>query len=798
MLRVTRLRAIAIAGLLCSSLAALPSSTSPSAATPNAVSADRGGRLVVLGFDGADGRTVEEMMDAGQLPNMQALRDEGTFTRLGIISPPESPVSWASLNTGQNPAKTGVPGFVKRNLVGPGMPFPGMGHLVNEDRATADMEGVPIPLWSAGTMAGVAGGAILVGFLIVFAGLLRMRFPLALGLSVILGCIGGWAGYKVRGYVPDEIPRTTNPNKARNFWDYAADAGVESIVLEAAQAFDQKTPEGAKVLAGLGVPDARGKIGDWFIYTNDELEFDKPPKGRKTGTAGTVFKVDEYDGRIETKVYGPTNFWRAGKLADEIAAINERLKTPGVDPTKQIQLNEEKRSLEGEKKAVDAEPVSVDLVIERQGERANVTIDNQSQSLAEGEWSDWFHLSFELNTLLKVNAITRVKLLKYTGEDVSLFVSQLHLDPASPPFWQPVSQPPSFSSELVNIHGGPFETYGWPTLTMPFKDKMIDAVTLLEDVQFTMTWRDELTEKVLDRDDWRILMSVFSTTDRVQHMMYQYYDEEHPMYDAAEAARTVDFFGETITFAQAVPKIYERMDDIIGRVKAKLGPDDTLLVCSDHGFQSFRRQVHINNWLAEKGYLAVKKGVSKRDGDILKFIDWSKTRAYAMGLGFIYLNMQGREQHGIVQASEADGILRSIRDDLLESTDPQNGLPICTDAYLVKEIHNGPYLDQEADMICGFAPTYRVSWSTTMGGLSLQEVDGVWQPGPTVVDNNSPWSGGHVSVDTDAVAGVFFSNRKVQLDEDGVHQLDLAPTALAVVGVQPPSEMDRAPITFLE
>ena len=118
-----------------------------------------------------------------------------------------------------------------------------------------------------------------------------------------------------------------------------------------------------------------------------------------------------------------------------------------------------------------------------------------------------------------------------------MYFNVLDIDPRSPPFWQPISAPFGFSEELAD-ECGLYETYGWSTATMPFKDGLVPPEVLLEDVEFTMGWRERLTHAQLERDDWKVLMSVFSTTDRVQHMMYQYYDEGHPMYDEAEASKT--------------------------------------------------------------------------------------------------------------------------------------------------------------------------------------------------------------------------------------------------------------------
>src|SRR5512145_3116239 len=110
-LRVARCRAAltAAGAALASGLLLIGALAAPSTAKAE-------GRVIVIGFDGVDARTASEMMDAGQLPNLARLRESGTFAPLLPSNPAESPVSWASLNCGQNPAKTGVSGFVRRKL----------------------------------------------------------------------------------------------------------------------------------------------------------------------------------------------------------------------------------------------------------------------------------------------------------------------------------------------------------------------------------------------------------------------------------------------------------------------------------------------------------------------------------------------------------------------------------------------------------------------------------------------------------------------------------------------------------
>ncbi len=789
----------AAAALLFLSSADEPTPNAPAAsATPATTETVRAadGRVIVIGFDGADARTIRGLMesDPASYPTFAKLASEGTFEPLEVVAPPESPVSWAALNTGQNPAKTGVPGFLKRDTT---TMFPTFGHIIADDKKPIEeFDNTPLPLWSKGTMGAICGGAC---FVIAFLlGLLVSGGRIAIGMVVGLigGGAGAYVGMQARDMLPTEISVTSNPNEARNFWDLTAENGVNTIILDAAQSFSMPTPSGAKVLSGLGVPDARGALGDWFVYTTNPEERER--EGRKTTTAGMVFRVDDRGGEIDTLIYGPKNFWELEQLEKELAEIAVKFKDPGLPMAESGKLAtreaELKPLIKNGKSASKLDlRTTVDMSIKLGANDAQVTIGGQTQTVALGEWSEFYELRFELNRLLKVDAITRVRVVK-TDPYFELFVNVLDIDPRNPPFWQPISSPPEFAAELA-ADCGLYETYGWPTLTMPVKDREVDPELLMEDVEFTMQWREKLTHSVLARDDWRVMMSVFSTTDRVQHMMYRYWDETHPQYVAADSDRAMTFFGETMKLRDAIPTIYKHMDRVIGDVLDSLEPNDTLMVVSDHGFQSFHRQVNVNNWLIEQGYLVMKPGVSKKKGNdsFLLFVDWDKTRVYSMGMGFLYVNQIGRERNGIVPASDADALMAEVREKLLVATDQDGGAPICRSVYVTKEIHNGPFLDRESDMIIGFAPTYRVSWSSTSGGVALDRDDNLL---PICTDNTSPWSGGHISVNLPDVAGVFFCNKKVDVPAEGVRALQIAPTVLDLVGVPKSDDMDLGPLSI--
>jgi hypothetical protein len=152
---------------------------------------------------------------------------------------------------------------------------------------------------------------------------------------------------------------------------------------------------------------------------------------------------------------------------------------------------------------------------------------------------------------------------------------------------------------------------------------------------------------------------------------------------------------------------------------------------------------------------------------------------------------------GIVDPEAAPGLIAEISERLLAATDPATGLRVIEEVHVIDELHHGEFRDREGDLIPGFAPTYRVSWGTTMGDIKLKKDDsGAWVSAPVIAPNEMNWSGGHVSVALSRVTGTFFSNRPVEVPVGGAHLLDIAPTVLSLKGVPIPAEMDHPPLQF--
>jgi len=260
---------------------------------------------------------------------------------------------------------------------------------------------------------------------------------------------------------------------------------------------------------------------------------------------------------------------------------------------------------------------------------------------------------------------------------------------------------------------------------------------------------------------------VFDATDRIQHMFWRYLEDGHP------AGRD----RQTAEHRDAIEQLYRHNDRLVGRVMDELREDDVLMVISDHGFTSFRRGINLNAWLHAHGYLHLKEGADG-SAEWLRDVDWSRTRAYALGLTGMFLNIEGREGEGIVRAGDE---ARALKHELMERLgglqDEEKGEVGINELFDTAEIYDGPYQGNAPDLLIGYNRGYRTSWDCATGVVA----------GPVFEDNVKAWSGDHC-VDPRLVPGVLFCNRRI--DDTDPALIDLAPTALRLFGVTPPHHMD--------
>jgi len=202
-------------------------------------------------------------------------------------------------------------------------------------------------------------------------------------------------------------------------------------------------------------------------------------------------------------------------------------------------------------------------------------------------------------------------------------------------------------------------------------------------------------------------------------------------------------------------------------------------VLSDHGFSSFRVAVNLNTWLAKAGYLAVKPDVREAATFDHPFpaVDWSRTRAYAVGINGLYINLAGRERQGIVQPGvEQEALLTELKQRLEALADPLDGRRAIKVADRADQVYHGDLRDTGPDIIIGYYRGWRGSNESALGQIPVQEF----------ADNDLKWSGDHC-IAADEVPGILMTNRPITVENPEL--VDMASTILKLFGLTPPEEM---------
>ena len=410
-----------------------------------------------------------------------------------------------------------------------------------------------------------------------------------------------------------------------------------------------------------------------------------------------------------------------------------------------------------------APPLTVPLraQLDRPGGRAIVEIDGTRLTLQPGRLSDWIAVTFRPAPGIRVAGICRL-LLTEMDEHTSIYVTPINLDPDKPAM--PISHPPFYATYLAK-RIGKFATLGLAEDTWALNEGVIRVEDFLQQAHDINREREAMFFTALDRLRSGTLVCVFDATDRIQHMCWQQVEEGSP--------------------GNAVEQLYEHNDAFVGQVMERLGPDDLLIVLSDHGFASFRRGVNVNSWLLKEGYLALEPGTDGTS-EWLRDVDWSRTRAYALGLTGMFLNLEGREGSGIVKrGAEADALKAEIIAKLTGLTDPETGHVAITEAFDTVRLYSGPYLGNAPDVLVGYNAGYRNSWDSATGVVA----------GPIFQDNTKAWRGDHC-IDPRLVPGVLFCSRRIDASDPAL--IDIAPTALRLFGVEPPAYMEGTPLFNFE
>jgi predicted AlkP superfamily phosphohydrolase/phosphomutase len=508
-------------------------------------------------------------------------------------------------------------------------------------------------------------------------------------------------------------PRAVNLRRGAAVWRRLSDAGVPSAVLRCPCTYPADAIRG-RMLSGMGVPDVLGGFGTGAFYTTRADVASQESE--------TVVTLRRDGGRVQTVLLGP----RVPRKSERAAA-----------------------------------PIA--LVVAQDGQSVAVESAGEPRVLEVplGRWSDWLKVKFPLGMLQSVRGMVRFRLIS-TSPDLELYASPVNFDPAHPLF--PIGTPDVYSAELER-RIGTYYTTGMVEDHAALNNGRIDEAAFFEQCRLVLDERERMLTLEADRTPEGFVFCLFDTPDRLQHMTWRFLDRRHPRWNEEESRR----------FENVVADHYRDCDAIVGRLLDQVDERTLLLVLSDHGFGSFRRGLNINRWLQAHGLLTLRSDAA--DEDSLQAVDWGRTKAYALGLGSVYLNLRGREAAGVVEPSEAGDILRGIVEGLSGLVDPATGARSVTRVVRRDEVYFGPYAHESPDLVVCFAEGYRASWATALGGVGEEVFE----------DNCKKWSGDHI-VDPSLVPGFLVANRP--LSPEPIRMTDLCPTILAALGASAPRDLE--------
>jgi len=472
------------------------------------------------------------------------------------------------------------------------------------------------------------------------------------------------------------------------------------------------------LLSGMCAPDLKGSQGTFAFFTEDA---DKVRKHE----GGVIVLVRREGTVIRTEISGPEN---------------SMLKKP--------------------------EEIRLPLTITLDGAAGGAWLEVKGLKkffLKEKTFSPWVPVVFKPGPGMKVRAICRFRIASLEPK-FEMYMTPLNIDPEKPAL--PIAHPFIYSVYLSKLLGR-FITLGEANDTWALNEGALDEQAFLELTYSNHGEWEAMLANALSKTPRGMVAIVFETTDSIQHMFFRYLDKDHPALKAAPARMS----------AAVIEELYKRMDNLVGRVAADLGKRGALFVMSDHGFKSFRRGVNLNSWLRQNGYLTLIEGRTE-SREWFKDVDWDRTKAYALGLGGVYLNLKGRESRGVVASgAEAAALKAELVGRLAALRDGAGGPAAITKIYDRDAVYSGPYKDNAPDLIIGYNEGYRASWDGVIGVVNAVVIE----------DNAKAWSGDHC-IDPALVPGVLFSNLK--LKTAGPSIMDIAPTALELFGIAPPAHMD--------
>jgi len=198
------------------------------------------------------------------------------------------------------------------------------------------------------------------------------------------------------------------------------------------------------------------------------------------------------------------------------------------------------------------------------------------------------------------------------------------------------------------------------------------------------------------KEDWDVFMLVFTGSDRLEHFLWDAYEEENNKYHQ-------DFLN-----------YFKRIDGVIGEIADSLKKEDLLLILSDHGMERVKTNFNVNYFLKEAGFLNIDESFKNYNRIT------SKTKAFALDPGRIYLNEYSKYPRGTVKENEKEGLI----DKLIKAFNglEKGGEKVIRKVFRKEEIYQGKESDRAPDLVLLGNPGFRLKGSMEKKSLFEEDI----------------------------------------------------------------------------
>jgi len=388
--------------------------------------------------------------------------------------------------------------------------------------------------------------------------------------------------------------------------------------------------------------------------------------------------------------------------------------------------------------------------------------------------------------------------MTYPPEEVNGFMVSGLGAPDNHRYTYPSALVEQLKAQNYTINNPPFT----PETAEEFYDQLVDNTRI----------RAEAMLRLLHQEPWDFFMAVFRDIDTIEAFYWHYMDPTHPLYNPKASDK----------LKNAILNYHIQIDGIIGEMLDAFGEGITFVI-SDHGGGPLHKEVYVNNWLAQEGFLTTKQGREAKDTflqslrrigitresitkaigwsavdwlksrlplsmrtwvpwenpNLVEMVDWPRTKAYSFGhIGQIFINLQGREPQGVVAPGiEYQQVVGEIVKRLRQLKDPETGEPAVTKIYLRDELYHGPYIESAPDINVIFQDMrYLVHIGTEFAHTDIF--------GPSV----------NFETGTHRIDGMLLAHgqpiRPQQENRQPYELVDLAPTIYYLMGLPIPVDMD--------